>query len=407
MSLFFTKKVDSHTDIHKVYLVAFVANLQFFGAVSIPFFIDLGGLNYKKIFILESFYTLFLFATEIPFGIFSDKFSRKKALSLGLLFLGIGYVIFSFARNFNFFILAEFFCAVGAAFLSGSDKALLYELLKKRSLEAEAKKYLARMQSWGTVGMAVGLPLGSFLARSTFFSPYPQSLSVTFLFSAFASVCVAIVTLSIQEESIERCKKKFLKIGYESLIVLYKNKRLFQLCLYLILVNAPAFFIVWLYQPILAKFNLDVKYFGTVACIFNLFGVFLLHHINGLMSFFGVKNLLFYSGLLPGAIFMILPFANGVVACVLLIVFAAGIRSLRTPIINDYINSEIGDENRATILSAISTMQRVILFFLNPVVGYLCDISLNYALFFLGTCVILICLYFRKKEKNFMGHIQT
>ncbi|MBX9743847.1 MAG: MFS transporter [Chlamydiales bacterium] len=407
MPLFLRKKVESNTDIPKVYLVTFVANLQFFGAVSIPFFIDLGGLNYKKIFILESFYTLFLFATEIPNGIFSDKFSRKNALSLGLFFLGIGYVIFSFSRNFNFFILAEFFCALGASFLSGSDKALLYELLKKRSLEAEAKKYLARMQGWGTLGMAIGLPLGSFLARSTFFSSYPESLSVTFLLSAFASLGVAIITLSIKEEPIERCKKKFLKIGYESLIFLYKNKRLLQLCLNLILVNAPVFFIVWLYQPILAKFNLDVKYFGIVACIFNLFGVLLLRHVNKLVSVFGVKNLLFYSGLLPGAIFMMIPFVNGAFACVLLIIFAAGIRSVRTPIINHYINSEIWDENRATILSTISTMQRVVLFFLNPVVGYLCDISVNYALFFLGTCIILICLCFRKKEKIFTERAET
>jgi MFS family permease len=388
-------------DIYKLYLVAFVANLQFFGAITIPFFVDFAHLEYKSIFILESFYMVFLFATEIPNGIFADKFSRKGSISLGLTFLGLGYIVFGLSNDFNFFIVAELFCALGAAFLSGADKSLLYELLKKRSLENKAKKYLARMQSWGSVGMALGLPMGSLLSKSDLLCPYPQSLSITFMLSAAAPLLVAIIVLSIKEENVIFCKKNFAKVGYESCSYIYKNKKLFQLSLSLILINAPLFFIVWLYQPVLSKTNLDVKYFGIVACTFNLLGIFFLRYIEKLESVLGVETLLFYSGLLPGVLFILMSFTEGSISCIALVIISASMKSIRSPIIGAYINSEIGNENRSTVLSAVSMMQGIVILLLNPIVGYLCDISVDSALLFLGILITLMCFYF-KKLPNFL-----
>jgi MFS family permease len=394
------KNVQLNKDIYKIYLVSFVINLQFFGAITIPFFIEFADLNYKRIFILESFYIFILFFTEIPTGIFADKFSRKIALSLGLTFLGLGYFTFGYSNSFNFFILAELFCAFGAAFLSGSDKALLYELLKKRSLENEAKHYLARMQSWGTLGIAISLPFGSLLSKSDFLLPYPHSLPMTFVLSGIVSMIVAIVALSIAEENIIIHKKGFIETTYESYPYIYKNKKLFFLSLNLVLINAPIFFIVWLYQPLLVQSNLDVKYFGIISGIFNLLGVIFLRYISKLESIFGLENLLFLSGFLPGVLFILMSFSNETVSCIVLVIMAASIKSIRNPIIGDYINNEIGNENRATILSAISTMQRVTIFILNPFIGYLCDISIKYAFLFLGTFIIIICFFFKKKEKK-------
>lgn len=383
-------------NIYKLYLVSFAANLQLFGAVSIPFFLDWAELNYKSIFLLESFYTCFILLSEIPNGIFADRFSRKKSLFLGLIFLGLGYITFSFSNNFTSLILAEFFCAFGAAFLSGADKALLYELLKKEKLETDARAYFAKMQSFGTLGMALGLPLGSVFATSNFITPYPYSLPLTFLFSSVVSFAVALVILTIDEENREVKSKRFVHKGVQSFLSIYRNKNLLWLCSNLVMINTPTFFIVWLYQPLLGECGIDIKYYGFVACAFNLFSIFLLNYISKIEAYFGTGKLLFFTGIFPGIIFITFTLFNNAYFVIFSIILAFGIKTLRTPIINDYINSHIEDESRATILSTVSMMQRVSLLFINPIVGYFSDISIEYALLFLGILLIIVSTFFQK-----------
>ena len=68
---------DVKSNIWKMYLLNFLRNLTFFGAVAVPFYLDWAKIDYTKIFILEDTFMFWIFVLEIPTGVVADKFGRK------------------------------------------------------------------------------------------------------------------------------------------------------------------------------------------------------------------------------------------------------------------------------------------------------------------------------------------
>ena len=86
---------DTKSNIYKMYLVNFLKNLQFFGAVAIPFFLDWAKADYTRIFILQASFMFWVFVLEIPTGVVADKFGRKASIILGGLFVAISQYMVS------------------------------------------------------------------------------------------------------------------------------------------------------------------------------------------------------------------------------------------------------------------------------------------------------------------------
>jgi len=81
-----------------------------------------------------------------------------------------------------------------------------------------------------------------------------------------------------------------------------------------------------------------------------------------------------------------------------------GCKIVRVPVLNEYINRHIESENRATMISSVSLLERSITFLLYPVVGLLADASLDYALWFLGGVSILFALVTRLSDRQLKAH---
>jgi Kef-type K+ transport system membrane component KefB len=60
------------------------------------------------------------------------------------------------------------------------------------------------------------------------------------------------------------------------------------------------------------------------------------------------------------------------------------------PILSAFINQRIESENRATVISSVSLLERFLTFLLYPVIGFLADVSIDHALFLLG----ILCAVF-------------
>jgi len=63
-------------------------------------------------------------------------------------------------------------------------------------------------------------------------------------------------------------------------------------------------------------------------------------------------------------------------------------------------NRHIESENRATVLSAVSLLERIILAMMYPVVGMLADYGLSYALIFLGALALIFAIVTRVEESH-------
>ena len=99
-----------------LYAFSFLKNLQFFGALAVPFYLYRLSFDYSRMFILEAIFSVAMMLLEIPTGIVADKWGRKISLLFGALFLGASFFAFGVFRDFWVLALAELVCAVGMKF---------------------------------------------------------------------------------------------------------------------------------------------------------------------------------------------------------------------------------------------------------------------------------------------------
>ncbi|MBN1156656.1 MFS transporter [Candidatus Woesearchaeota archaeon] len=386
-------------NVHRSYIATFLRNLSFFGAVAVPYFLDWLTVDYTKIFILEAWFVLWIVLLEIPTGIVADKYGRKVSLALGSLTLGIDYLMFGIFRNYYLMFLAEFIGAIGISLISGADKALLYDSLIELGKKKKAKYYLSRYEASGILGISLSLPLGSIIAGSSLIS-YPGSLAMTFILSGFFSILAIFFHLAMKEPKRKMPTENFVKMAIRGLKKIYEHKRLRAFTLNSTVLSGITFFMFWFYQSLLRSANVSVTYFGIMGAGTNLFAVFLLANVNGLEKLFGIKNILFYSALVPALLFIALAATNNIFLVLIAAFLIIGLKLLRAPILSDFINRNIESKNRATLLSSVSLLEKAVIAVLYPVVGLLADISLSRALIFLGLLGLIFTFITRIEESN-------
>lgn len=386
-------------NIHKSYIARFLRDLQFFGAICVPFFIDWLQVDYTKIFLLEAWFVIWVVLLEIPTGVIADKYGRKVSLVLGVLFFSLDLFLFGFVKNYYFLYLAEFIGALGFTLISGADKALIYDSLIDMKKEKEGKRYLSRYEAAGTFGLLISFPLGSLVAGADWV-PYPSSLPIPFILSGIFTFLALFFYLFMKEPKRRKPTENFVKMGIEGLRYIQKNKKLRAFVVNSVLISSITFFMFWFYQSLAGSAGIDVAYYGFIGAGFNLFALILLLNTNYLESKFGMKNLLFYSALIPGLLFVGLGIIKNVYFVLFAIFLVTGLKLLRAPILTDFMNKYIESKNRATILSSVSLLEKVIVALLYPVVGLLADIKLAYALIFLGVLALIFAFVTKIEGKH-------
>jgi hypothetical protein len=184
---------------------------------------------------------------------------------------------------------------------------------------------------------------------------------------------------------------------------LYRHKKLRAFVLNSVLISSCLFFMFWLYQPLAEIVGIKLIYFGFISAGYNLFAVILLTNTHNLERFFGMKNILFYTALIPAFLLI----GAGVIKNIYFIMFSillvTGFKLLRAPILSDFMNRHIDSRNRATILSSVSLLERIMIALLYPIVGIITDYSLNYALVFLGALALIFTIVTRIEDSSIVG----
>ncbi len=390
------------TNIHKLYLLRFLHSVEFFGAVSVPFFLDWAKLDYTRVFILQAWFTLWVVLLEVPTGSFADKYGRKNVILLSTVFWTSSMLIYGLFNSYYAFFIAEFIGAAGIALLSGADQALLYDSLIEQKKEKEGKVYLSHYDAAGTLGIVLGFPLGSVIAGSSLL-PYPQTLPLTFLLTACLSALTFFVALTLHEPKKTAKtgrKENVIAMGISGFRHLLRHKTLRAFVINSTLISAATFFMFWFYQPLAGEAGIPLAYYGLIGAGFNLFGSLLLLHVKKLENLFGIKRIIIYSALIPALLFLGVTIIKNPFFVVFSIFMIAGLRALRIPLLADFMNRHIESKKRATVLSGVSMIQRAVIFVLYPIVGALADVSLKYTFLFLGGIVLLFTFITRIEAKH-------
>lgn len=103
---------------------------------------------------------LLLMGLEVPTGWFADKFGHRRSLILGSFIQVAGMICCWLADGIPGLVLACLLVAVGDAFRSGADQALLYRTCVELNREGEFQKIEARSRAVHVIALAALIVAG-------------------------------------------------------------------------------------------------------------------------------------------------------------------------------------------------------------------------------------------------------
>ena len=376
----------------RYYLFSFLASLSFYTAVLVPFYTDWGHISLAQVQFLQAWMMFWAVLLEVPTGVIADRFGRKYSTALGCFFAFISTVLYGTVPLFEFFLIAEFLTALAIALISGASEALLYDSLQEQKEEESFKVIAAKSASIGSFAAILSAPLGGIIAAQ-------YGLNAPMLLNSIPMLLAIFIIMSATEPKIayqNKVDRKYLKIGVKGLIYLFRHPFLKRITLNAILVYLPAYFLIWLYQPLLQQLLFPIVYFGIVRAVFSLAALGTTWNITLTEKLFGTtKRFLLFSGLLSILPLFLLALFPSVAMVFVSIIFVSAFAVSRFSRLNAINHHYIPSEHRATILSGISMLQRVVFVVLNPIVGAIADYSLSYSFIFVGILALFGLVLFR------------
>jgi MFS family permease len=374
--------------------------MHFFGPVLVPFFTQWGGLKLSQVFYLNAWFFFCNFLFEAPTGAVADFLGRKTSLALGALLGGTAAFLYTSRPLLAVFVAAEALFALAFTFQSGADEALAYDSLKAIGRQKDSKRILSRMESFKLGGILFASLTGGFIADRWGLTAPLRATGVAIFFSLF-------IVLWVREPGTGKGKSKktsYGKILRDGIRFFMGHKILWLLTLEAAAVNALAWCIIWLNQPLLQQNGLALKYFGAVQALAITGQILLLSHVGFLERLFGSKRaLLTAGGIVTGAAYLVLGWAHSLWIVIPAIVLAFTFGLTRLPLFSSYMNKYIPSDKRATVLS-VSSMIRTFAIFLSMItVGSgLVFGSIQSMAIILGTCLVALSVFSRIEE----GHLK-
>ncbi len=118
-------------------------------------------LNYTQLGLLATAFTVVLSLASLPFGVLSDRGSRRKVISFGVLFWSVATFLSGLAPSFRFLLGIRGLVGVGEAAYTPAGTAIITETF--------SRNVRSRVQGWFNLGMflggAVGMALGGVIAQ--------------------------------------------------------------------------------------------------------------------------------------------------------------------------------------------------------------------------------------------------
>ncbi|QTA38672.1 MFS transporter [Thermosipho ferrireducens] len=386
--------MDISVNIRVYRLFKLFINLLIIGPILVPFMLY-KGLSYFQILSLQTIARIAVIVFEIPTGTIADKISRKISIFFSGIFAAISILLYIFGWNFWTFAVAEVLFGIGATFYSGADSALLFESLKKMGKEKEFHTIQGGTDSLVFFSLGVGSIFSSMLYKINPYYPWWFS----FGFVIFAS----FISLFFVEPEREKSEHKYSKHILESFNIVWSKKRVLWAICFAMFSGTFLGLSFWLYQPYFEFVDIDVFYYGAIFFGFNLIASF--------SSKFLVKK---YKDRRPRRVLLVLStlFAVSFTMPVILVSKVSILffslqqmfRGAASPFLKFYVNLEVEDKFRATVLSIASLAGSLAFAIFAPFFGKLLDnagVRFTYITISVLSWVSVIGLYYlRKRQKR-------
>ncbi|KLO24899.1 MULTISPECIES: MFS transporter [unclassified Marinitoga] len=341
----------------------FFINFRIIGPIVVPYMI-FKGLNYSEIMLLQSIYSISIFLFEVPTGSLADKVSRKLSLFLSGVFAALGLTLYIVFNSFWVFALAEILFGIGLTLSSGADSALLYESLIKLNRKNDFQVIEGKSNSYLFLGHAFGSIISGFL--------YSYNKFLPFWISVLSVIIGSFIAFLFVETEREKSEHSYTIHVFKSFKLAINTPRILWALVYAMFIGFTFRIGFWLYQPYFSIVNIDVKWYGVIFFAFNIIAAwaskFLSMKIKDirprkvLLTLLGITTLSF-----------ILPVIFISKLAIAFLTLQQIVRSLYRPTMNFYINHQVEDKYRATVISMVSLAANLSFAILSPFIGMALD----------------------------------
>ncbi|MBU1178355.1 MFS transporter [Patescibacteria group bacterium] len=383
-------------NIPKIYAFKFFSSFGLMAGVLVPFFTEWGKISFTTLMLLQAWFMLWNFLLEVPTGVVADYFGRKHSLALAALVSAVAFSVYTITPNIYLFLFCEFLLAGSMALFSGAEDAFVYDTLKKTKESNQSKRIFGRADSYKLSGLMVAAPIGSVIASH-------WGLQMPMALQFFPMMIAFLIGLTLKEPRTDKKVEsmRYLKILREGVGFFYRNRILKILALDFLVIDSIAFFVIWLYQPMLTQAGVSIIYFGIIHAVIVASEILVMNGYSWMEKWLGGKRrLIFASSIITGVAFIIGGLTKFIPLVIVVIILAGGFGLGRRPLFSSYLNKYIPSEKRATVLSSVSMLRKFTMVLMYPLVGLLVDQSLNYTLIILGIVAVIFSLVSRVREEH-------
>ncbi|MCP9956569.1 MFS transporter [Streptomyces sudanensis] len=169
--------VDAARDVTRPFYLYAVLSHSLFQRGVFVIFLYQQGFSAAQVALLQTLLFLVSGLAELPTGIIADRIGRRAGIVIGQVLVAgclLGQVATSDYRLFLALFIGQ---GVGMACVSGSDTALLYDLLVRRGATSGYVRIRSRFTMLGTVTSGIAIILGGQLQRFSWGIVYAASAS--------------------------------------------------------------------------------------------------------------------------------------------------------------------------------------------------------------------------------------
>jgi MFS family permease len=322
------------------------------------------GITMRQFMELQAVFAIVILCCEVPSGLLSDLWGRKKTLLLGSALKAVSFSLLPLWSTYEGFLFYHLTMGIALSMISGGDVALLYDShLAAGGESSRGTSVLGNMKLAGQTGAAVSALLGGAIVMLS----YGHLLWA----NAILSWIPMLLVLGVAEPPriVEKTNKRFadLKAVVSTLLVRDTATRL--VFFNLVVVGTAGLVMVWTHQKYWQDSGVPLAHFGVLYAAYNLAYGFAGKSAALASARYGRRSLITAVGVLP------------IAACVGMAAFFgwAGIvlgllgqisRGLGSVLFLNALNERTTSAVRATVISMAQLGTRASFALLGPLVGY-------------------------------------
>ncbi|MBA3532624.1 MAG: MFS transporter [Ardenticatenales bacterium] len=365
------------------YLYNVFSNLVFHRGIFI-LFLGYKGLSGFEIGLLQA--TLFWsnLVTEVPAGVFGDRFGRRSSILAGLAcmtFVGLGFLLFDHFYAFLCLFVLE---GLGMSLISGSDISLLYDEVNAEKGKATFLSVMGKSYGISLYAIGIATLIGGFLQKISWnvvYASYSLSMMVAFL-------CIFMIHENRDYFEKAKADESADKSFNRQVISFFRTDRGRHVLMLMFVVATfdSAFLGYYMFgQRLFEYYHLDITHIALLYMISRFISATTFMASPKILEKLAPITAIYLCMFITSSLLFVNFFITSAPAAVAVFLLMIAFPYLLAAVMSNHIHQCIPSEIRASVVSVSNMVRSLVLSSFYLIIGYLVDLLLpNQALALLG-----------------------